>query len=103
MSAENKIIKQILLEEDQDLILYYLYKKSKRAPIHSLFKKRKTEGYFKLLILQHLQGDEYLFRKYCRLNKTQFYFVLSLIEKDMQPKKLRTKITTEEKLFITLR
>lgn len=68
MSANKKsILQRILLEEeeDDDLILYYFYK----------------------------NVNEDMFKKYCRLNKEQFYFVLSLIEKEMEPKRTGTVIS----------
>lgn len=103
--STTKSLKRKLLEEEEedDLVLYYYYKKIERAPINPLFQKRKNEGYFKLLITQHLRDDEDMFQKYCRLNKTQFYFVLSLIENELKPNSTGTVITAEEKLFITLR
>lgn len=82
--SRKRLIQNILDEEEDDDIMLYLYKRYQRGPVHSLFQKRTEEGYFKLLIEQYLKGDEEKFQKFCRLNKEQFNFVLTLNKKDIE-------------------
>lgn len=89
-------------EEDDDFLLLYAMRKKRKLTM-PLFKKRSQEGSYSVLIQNHLLGDERIFREYCRLNKSQFNFVLSLIKEEIKPKVLRVAITAEEKLFLTLR
>ncbi|XP_045778131.1 protein ALP1-like [Maniola jurtina] len=99
----NNQLLQILMEEEEDdddlLLLYY----SSSRPILPFYRNRLEEGSYETLIKRHLNISEELFRSYCRLNKNQFNFVLSLIYDDLKPKTLKNTITPEEKLFITLR
>lgn len=88
-------------EDDDDLLLLYNIRKKRNAP-HLLFKSRTKEGSYSILIKNHIIGAEEKFRKYCRLNKNQFDFVLSLIVEEIQPKNQHA-ITAEEKLYLTLR
>ena len=99
-----QVIQKILLEEeeDDDFLLYYLHQKRRRSVL-PMYRNRIYEGSFETLIKRHFNEDEKTFRNYCRLNKNQFNFVLSLIKKDLLPKTTRTVITPEEKLFLTLR
>lgn len=97
----NTVIKVLLEEEeDDDLLLYYYYKRKQRKSTNKLYTTRNQEGSFSLLIKNHLLFDESMFRMYFRLNKMQFDYVLSLMQKTM-PKKGR--ITLKEKLALTLR
>lgn len=93
---------QILLEEeeDDDLLLSYLYRKRRRQ-MSSLYETRSTEGFYSLLINNHLAIEDEKFRQYFRLNQTQFNYVLSLVETDIQ--KRGGGISPREKLSITLR
>lgn len=105
VSTEVKIMVEMLInilaeEEDDDLLLLYY---ENREPIDPIFKSRNEEGYYQILIQKHLYCDEKKFRKFCRLNKKQFNFVLSLIMKEIQPKTCKKSISPEEKLFLTLR
>lgn len=90
-------------EEDDDDLLLLHYSRKRRKHTIPLFKTRKTEGSYSVLIRNHLLGDEKIFREYCRLNKKQFDFVLSFIYMDIRPKVLRAAVSAEEKLFLTLR
>lgn len=86
-------------EEDDDLLLYY-YKSKKRLPTKELYSTRGQEGSFSLLVKNHLLFDDNMFRTYFRLNKTQFHYVLNLLEKAMLKK---GRISLKEKLALTLR
>lgn len=100
---ENQVTKLLLEEEeDDDLLLYYYYKykTERRLPIKDLYLTRGQEGSFSLLVKKHLMFDDNIFRKYFRLNKTQFDYVLNLLKKSMQEK---ARISVKEKLALTLR
>ena len=45
-----------------------------------LFASRKEQGCQRILIERHLSKDEFMFRKFLRVNIAQFKFILSLIE-----------------------
>lgn len=96
---ENQVKLLLEEEEDDDLLLYYYYKykTERRLPIKDLYLTRGQEGSFSLLVKKH---DDNIFRKYFRLNKTQFDYVLNLLKKSMQEK---GRISVKEKLALTLR
>ena len=54
-----------------------------RVGSNDLFHSRKSEGYFLSLIRKHLKNYEEMFRKFFKLNLSQFNFVLSLVETDL--------------------
>ncbi|KAL4714582.1 hypothetical protein ACJJTC_006628 [Scirpophaga incertulas] len=100
---ENQVMKLLLEEEEEDDLLlyyYYKYKTERRLPIKDLYLTRDQEGSFSLLVKKHLMFDDNIFRKYFRLNKTQFDYVLNLLKKTMQEK---GRISVKEKLALTLR
>lgn len=100
---ENQVVELLLEEEeDDDLLLYYYYKykTKRRLPIKELYLTRGQEGSFSLLVMKHLMCDDNTFRKYFRLNKTQFDYLLNLLKKTMREK---GKISLKEKLALTLR
>lgn len=71
-----------------------------------MFTRRLEEGYYNLLINNHLKADERKFREFFRLNPDQFQFVLSLIEEDITIQGthfVKYPITSEEKFALTLR
>jgi len=45
---------------------------------------RKSKGFFEKLFKGHLATDVIKFREFFRLNRQQFYFVLSLIKNQIQ-------------------
>lgn len=79
-------------EEEDDEIMLLLLASEKRKKIDSLYTSRVDEGSYNILIKRHFNLKEEKFRKYCRLNKAQFKFVLSLIENDIQPKKKGSRL-----------
>lgn len=103
---EEELMYLILLEEEEDeQLLQYSLLQERRAT-HDIFKQRKQEGYFNLLINGHLREDENKFREFFRLNPQQFDFVLSLIQDYIQKSGtnfVQVPITAEEKLALTLR
>lgn len=99
---KRELVKSLIQDEEEDDEIMLLLLSSKRNKIDSLYTSRVDEGSYLILIKRHLNLKDQKFRKYCRLNKTQFQFILSLIENDIQPMK-KGSITAEEKLFLTLR
>lgn len=107
---ENYINLSLLLEEEDDenwelieLIQINNYK-TKRSKVYNLFKNRLSEGYFNLLIKEHLNNSEERFRQFLRLSRAQFYFVLNLITDDLKKTATSTNknpISPEEKLALT--
>lgn len=71
-------------EEDDDLLLLHYFKQ--RSQIDPIFRNRNDEGFYRILIERHLKSDEEKFRKFCRFNKMQFNFVVSLIDDEIKPK-----------------
>ena len=71
-----------------------------------IFKTRKTEGAFVLLIDRHLSNNEVKFREYFRLTPALFDEVLNYIRNDIETKPCNRHIepiTPEDKLSIKLR
>lgn len=89
-------------EDDDDLLLLYYYL-SVRNPIDPIYSSRKEQGLYKILIQEHLNYNDDKFREFCRFNKRQFNFILSLVDEELSPKTTRNCIGAEEKLFLTLR
>ncbi|KAF5277456.1 hypothetical protein FQR65_LT15986 [Abscondita terminalis] len=77
----------------------------RRSESH-LFKKRTTEGAYKILICLHLYSNENKFREYFRLTPALFDYVLGYIEEDLCSKltnRVQNPLTPEQKLFLLLR
>ncbi|KAK9718342.1 hypothetical protein QE152_g23254 [Popillia japonica] len=103
---KRKLFALLFLEEEEDEEIINYLKKRKRSAPHEIFVTRPSEGYFSLLIKEHLKGDEKKFREFFRLNKDQFYFVLNIVENDLKrvsTNAVKYPITPEEKLALTLR
>lgn len=103
-----RFLRQLLEDEEEEdddiLLLLCALIPKKRMKIDTLFTSREEEGCFQTLIKRHLNYKEEKFRKYCRLNQSQFNFVLSLINQDIQPRRNGSSIiTSAQKLFLTLR
>lgn len=106
MEKRKRLICLLLEEEEEDDDFVLLSTLDDRGDISSLFKKRRTEGTFKVLIKNHLKDNEQEFKEYFRLSNMQFYEVLNsiapLIEK--QPNSfVQQPISAYEKLALTLR
>ncbi|XP_022906222.1 uncharacterized protein [Onthophagus taurus] len=94
----------ILLEEEEDDDIRLLL--SIREDTSELYKSRNQEGYFEILIRNHLNADDEKFRSFFRLNKEQFNFVLNLVHADLKKQStncVKNPISPEEKLALTLR
>lgn len=90
-------------EEEAGILKIIMRKRAKRS---KMFERRREEGFFNLLIARHLQHDNEKFRQFFRLNKEQFYFILSFIDKDLKKNStnaVKNPISPEEKLAVTLR
>lgn len=103
---DKRIAALVLLEEEEEDELELSILLSMREGIDELFKSRKKEGYFLLLIEKHLKMDDEKFRAFFRLNKDQFNFILDLVYVDLKKQStnyVKTPIPPEEKLAVTLR
>lgn len=92
-----------LMEEEEDEFLRLL---SVREETDEMYTSRSEEGYYKILIKNHLEADNEKFRGFFRLNKDQFDFVLTLIDEDIRKQPTNTvkvPISSKEKLALTLR
>jgi len=79
----NIIICEMLREEaDFEEELLRMIPKQRNA-FNSLVTARKTEGFFNQLIEGHLFKNEIKFREFFRVNREQFYFILSLVKKGL--------------------
>jgi len=100
----NKIIIHLLEEEEEDEIMYCL--NTYRKPISNVFKTREKEGFFKVLINNHLRENKNKYREFFRLNYDQFHFILALIKDDITlpaSNRIKNPISPDEKLAVTLR
>lgn len=105
--SKNKQIISLLLEEvDEEEMLIKEILSNKTKKVHDMFRARKTEGFFNILIEKHLYRDDRKFREFFRLSWDQFNYVLNLIEDDIKGypcNRIGEPITAAEKLAITLR
>lgn len=79
---------------------------TKRSEESEIFKKRKTEGVYEILICRHLQTNDEKFRQYFRLTPVLFDYVLNHIKDDIVSKpcnRNKNPITPEQKLCLFLR
>lgn len=77
-----------------------------RKEISDFYKNREKEGFFKLLINSHLIDEEEKFRRYFRLSRERFAYVLNLVEEELRISscnRVKIPITPAEKLALTLR
>lgn len=100
-------LKYLLLEEEfadeEDELLLELLKNEEPD---NIFKTRKSEGAYEVLIKRHLSKNKAKFREYFRLTPALFNEVLNYIRNDIETKPCNRHIkpiTPEEKLSITLR
>ncbi|XP_046684147.1 protein ANTAGONIST OF LIKE HETEROCHROMATIN PROTEIN 1-like [Homalodisca vitripennis] len=68
----------LLQEEEEEEILLVKFKKNENP--HPLYLSRCQEGFQKILIQRHLLQDDSMFRKFFRLNRVQFDYILSFGE-----------------------
>lgn len=79
---------------------------AKRSKECEIFKKRRSEGVYEILICRHLQTNDVKFRQYFRLTPVLFDYVLNQIKEDIVSKpynRNKNPITPEEKLCLFLR
>jgi len=103
----NNIICEILREEEdfEDELLLRMIPEQRNA-FNSIVSTRKIEGFFKQLIEGHLLNNDAKFREFFRVNKEQFYFILSLVKKYLTKEptmRVPEPISADEKLALTLR
>lgn len=102
----NRVLCKLLKEESEDDEILFNIINQKRKPTGSLFSMRKSEGFFEKLIKEHLSIDDNKFREFFRLNRQQFYFILSLVKEPLTKEpalRVPDPITPDEKLAVTLR
>lgn len=106
---EEYLVKYLLEEEadeDCEMLLLAQNLENNRSQENDLYKERRTEGFFTLLMKGHLENDEERFRQFFRLNREQFNFLVTLVGENLKSKSTPTHknpITPEEKLAVTLR
>jgi len=101
---KKKVLINMLLEEieGEEMLIDQVSSKN----VHNMFRKRKEEGFFSVLIEKHLFRDEKKFREFFRLSWEQFNYVLNLIEDDIKSNpcnRVKEPISAAEKLAVTLR
>ena len=102
------VLAQLLQEEAEDeaLLLALLEGRKKRKAAKRLYANRTTEGYSRILITNHLEDNETMYRQFFRLNKEQVAFVLNLIGNDIKREpsaRVLHPISPQDKLLVTLR
>ncbi|KAK5637902.1 hypothetical protein RI129_000130 [Pyrocoelia pectoralis] len=94
----------LLQEEEEEELLLAKLKKIEKP--HPLYLSRCEEGFQNILIQRHFLKDDSMFRKFFRLNRVQFDYILSCIENGLNRKscnKVKQPISPAEKLGLTLR
>jgi len=69
LSKKKKVLLHLLLEEvdeEEMIIKHILCNKTKK--VHEMFRARKMEGFFNILIEKHLYRDDRKFREFFRLS-----------------------------------
>lgn len=99
------LMKEIMDNEAEED--YILEKHLKfRKDVDPVYKYRRNEGAFRILIDSHLVDNEEKFQRYFRLSRERFSFVLNFIQKDLTTpayNRVKEPITAAEKLALTLR
>lgn len=95
------------LKKKKLLLLILLERAGKERQEHKqLFKYRRTEGTFEILVNRHLHQDDDSFKDFFRMSKETFYKIVRLIQPDLRPtitNWIRAPITVAEKFAVTLR
>lgn len=90
----------IILEEEESS-----EEETQRNAESELFKKRKDEGAFEILVCRHLFQNENKFREYFRLTPNLFDYVLNYIKEDITLKptnRIPNPLSPEQKLCVFL-
>lgn len=99
----NTLAMLMIEEEEAEVEMIQI---SQRCDANALYVNRKSEGYFATTIQNHFVNDDELFRRFFRLNRPQFNFVLSLVGDDLKRKSTNAvpePISAEQRLAVTLR
>jgi len=102
--VNNHIILTLLLMDEVISFSYLMSKKRKTTD--DIFKNRKTEGCFEILINRYLMSNQVKFREYFRINYEQLNFLLSLVEEKLYVEptnRVKNPMLPVEKLAVTLR
>lgn len=93
-----------------NLALYCVYlklkKKNRKRKINEFFARRLQEGAYTMSVEKYFDNSESAFRQYFRLSRSEFDYVLSHINIDLEPQKTnfnQNPISARQKLCITLR
>lgn len=93
-----------------NLALYCFYlkttKKKRKRNLKRQIVRRDKEGAYKIFVERYLLDSESQFREYFRLSPSEFDYVLSEVNADLQPQQsnyIMKPISSREKLCITLR
>ena len=102
-----KLLLRALLqeEEDDDMLLLAYFETGNRSEVKTMYETRRTEGYSRILITNHLVHNEETYRQFFRLNKEHAHFVLNHIGKDLEKKscpRVKTPISPEMFTFTTV-
>ncbi|XP_046658621.1 uncharacterized protein LOC124352930 [Homalodisca vitripennis] len=109
MDRKRNVLANLLLfadeemDEDVDIAVTLL---STHGSCGELFKRRKSEGAYNVLITKHLIDNEVKFKEYFRLTRDQVFTLLGLVREEITVKPYNTviePITAEMKLAVILR
>lgn len=99
----------LLLDDDEEMILSILCAELVREEMKEMFKNRKEEGSFNILVDRYLMDDDTLFVTYFRLSPYLFQKVLSYIRPHIYSNserlggQKRSRLSAEQKLCVALR
>ena len=86
-ASEDVLLRYLLEEEEEEEeCCLVMQAELERSSPNELFTSRKEQGCQRILIERHLLKDEYIFRKFFRVNIAQFNYILSLIETEISGK-----------------
>jgi hypothetical protein len=91
------------IEDDYDILPLLVRTHEDRNVI---YKNRQTEGCYDILIRRHLLDNETKFKRFFRVSRDQFFYLVNLIESDFKinPSNRDPRpLTAEMKLAVTLR
>ena len=101
-ASEDVLLRYLLEEEEEEECCLVMQAELERSSPNELFTSRKEQGCQRILIERHLLKDEYIFRKFFRVNIAQFNYILSLIETEISGKPshfIKHPITPAEKSY----
>lgn len=73
--------------------------------VNHIFKKRREEGMYQILMVNHLLAEQVKFREFLRVNRCQLNYLLDMVIGPLTrsaTERHPIPISPEEKLYITL-